>query len=82
LAILEEMGSGGVWKFFGCDFCLNRSFSNSLKVLVVGCFWAVTYVAYLTQAHAREKDPGFALFDQVSTERGLSLGPSRSSRIN
>jgi len=68
LAILEEMGSGGVWQYFGCEFCLKRSVSNSLKVLVVGSFWAATFSAYLTQAHAQERDPGFTLFDQDEEE--------------
>ena len=63
LSILEEMGSGGIWKFFGLDACTNRVFSNSLKCLLVGSFWVTTFVAYVLLAHAREADPSFTLFD-------------------
>jgi len=64
LCILEEMGSGAIWKFFGCDACTNRVVSNSVKGAVVGSFWVTTFVAYLFLERATFADPSFTLFDE------------------
>lgn len=61
------MGEGGIWAYFGCcALCANRSSSNALKGALVGTFWAASYRTYLALAHAREADPSFSLYDQVT----------------
>jgi len=74
--VLEEMGEGGIWAYFGCcALCANRSSSNALKGALVGTFWAASYRTYLALAHAREADPSFSLYDQVVTcVHGLFFG--------
>ena len=63
LSILEEMGSGRIWKYFGCSFCEVRLVSNAIKVVLVGSLWGITFVCYVLLRREQESDPSFSLYD-------------------
>lgn len=74
LCILEEMGSGAIWKYFGCHHCQVRAVSNVMKVVLVGSFWATTFACYYLLRREQESDPSFSLFDDDENRFAIATG--------